>query len=183
MGQANSLIFVPPVPSLLCAGLLANQPVLGTHQVLVFLCLWAVVKATFVDHRGFTRELWWRWWPVHVGGVVLLVGFARVTNETGVLFQRCTTPCFWVSDLQDLSGTDCGAPDPVHRQSADPLFVQQRPQNRRDSTGAVLGEGVVPVLCNELRECRKLLEVPKLQLIDKVASDIDERRLWRLGCV
>ena len=29
-----------------------------------------------------------------VGGVFLLVGFARVTNEPGVLSQRCTTPAF-----------------------------------------------------------------------------------------
>ena len=32
------------------------------------------------------------------------------------------------------------APDSVHRQSADLPVVQQRRENRRDSTGAVLGE-------------------------------------------
>ena len=57
------------MPSLLCACLAATDHPreLGTHQVLGSLCLWGVVSATGLVPliiACFTRELWWRWWPV-----------------------------------------------------------------------------------------------------------------------
>ena len=62
LGQAQSLNVVPPVPSLLCAGMVATDHPreLGTHQWWVF-CLWAVVTATGLVPLtivGLTRGLW-----------------------------------------------------------------------------------------------------------------------------
>ena len=39
---------------------------------------------------------WSFWWALPVLPVdqLFMVGFARVTNEPGVLSQRCTTPAF-----------------------------------------------------------------------------------------
>ena len=56
--QAHSFNFVPPVPSLLCACLVATDHPreLGAHHVLGSLYLWAVVTATWLVpfvHRGF----------------------------------------------------------------------------------------------------------------------------------
>ena len=42
--------------------------------------------------------------------------------------------------------------------------MQQRPENRRDSTGAVLGEGVLPVGVQRIETVQKTVEVPQLQL-------------------
>ena len=109
LGQAHSLNFVPPMRSLLCACLVATDHLreLGTHQVLGSRCLWAVVTATGLvplTMVGFTRELRWCWWPVPFGGVILLVGFARVSNEPGVLSQRSTTPAFGQGSYAVLMG-------------------------------------------------------------------------------
>ena len=69
LGQAHRSRFVPPVPSLLCTGLVATDHPreLGTHQVLGSLSLWAVVTATGLvplTTVGSSRGLWWCWWPV-----------------------------------------------------------------------------------------------------------------------
>ena len=106
LGQAHSLNFVPPVPSLLCAGLVATDHPreLGTHS------RWAVVAATgrvpltimvLTVCSGGAGGLY------PVGGVVLLVGLCPCYQWTRcswwalpalpmprVLSQRCTTPAF-----------------------------------------------------------------------------------------
>ena len=94
LGHAHSLIFVRPVPSLLCACLVATDPPPGVGYPLVlgFLCLWAVLTATGLvplTTVGFTRELWWCWWPVPRWW-----NSSSVTTEPGVLSQRCTTLAF-----------------------------------------------------------------------------------------
>ena len=92
LGQAHSLNIVPPLPSLLCACLVATDhpPDVGFSLSVGCCCSYRVVT---VDHSGFL--------PVGhggaggldpVGGVVLLMGFAFVTTGPVVLGGLC--PCY-----------------------------------------------------------------------------------------
>ena len=45
-GPSTQLQFFPPMPSLLCVGLVGTDDPQGTHQVLRSLCLWAAVTTT-----------------------------------------------------------------------------------------------------------------------------------------
>ena len=81
-------------------------------------CLTRVVVGSCCAQVGVTREIWWCWWLVHrwCGGPpvgfrpvllvvrLLLVGFARATNEIRRTFQRCTTPVFGQGSYAVLVG-------------------------------------------------------------------------------
>ena len=84
--------------------------------------------------------VWSSWWASPVGPVdqLFLVGFARVTNEPGVLSHACDWPrtlrrADGVLDPQDLCGTDCVRPLLQHGQRPQPQAVFRRKTKTRRS--------------------------------------------------
>ena len=81
-----------------------------THQLLGFLCLWAVVTVTglapltMVD---FNRGLWWCWWAVHRWWSGLYP-CCQLTDEIGAASCACTLPQVTVAsameDLESMAG-------------------------------------------------------------------------------
>ena len=115
LGSSTQVDFVPPVPSRLCACLVATDHPPGWVISVCGLLVW------------LTIGLWWCWLPVPrwlgglPGGHLPVLSVDRlfmVTFSLSPMNQACfpnaalrlarvVTPCVWVLDPKELSWTDC----------------------------------------------------------------------------